>query len=121
MTNERLAELLRIDIEQAAQVRGIIKGELNPQDYKSVQSWVSQCYNMPSKLELKLCAINEIIGGYGVEYINHVDDSLNDVLGIDYINLGDTYTTTVCYDHDLSKFVYTSWGDIVEGSPDTYA
>ena len=120
MDINRIAELLIISTEQANQVRQIIKGRLDPLSFKSVQSWVSQCFNMPSKLELKLCAINEVIEGFGVEYIESVDDSFTDKQGVDFINLGDTYKCTVVFNHATNKFSYTSWGDIVEANSDEY-
>ena len=120
MDINKIAELLNISIEQANQVRQIIKGRLDPLSFKSVQSWVDQCFNMPSKLELKLCAINEVIGGFGVEYTESVNDSYTDKQGLDYINLGDTYTCTVVFNHSTNKFSCTSWGDIVEANSDEY-
>ena len=109
----KLSKRLNITNLQALRVLSVIRGKTTPLRYKSVRSWVDQCYNMPNKVELKLCALNEIIEGYGVEYIEHKDDSFHEVYGLDYVNLGDTYTNTVMFDHFSNKWRYRSYGDIV--------
>jgi hypothetical protein len=117
---EQIAERLNITIEQATAIKGIIKGTIDPTTVKSVQNWISQCYNMPYKVELKLCAINDILEGFGVEYISSVNDDYSEVYGLDYVNLGDTYTPTVIFDHNSRKWRFTSWGDIVESNQNFY-
>jgi hypothetical protein len=56
MEVNKIAERLNISLEQAQQIKGIIKGDIDPTTVKSVQNWTSQCYNMPNRIELKLCA-----------------------------------------------------------------
>jgi hypothetical protein len=34
--------------------------------------------------------------------------------GLDYVNMGDTYDTTLIFDHRKGRFIVSSWGDIVE-------
>lgn len=114
MKIEKIAEKLNITIEQAQKIKGIIEGTIDPLTFDSVKKWVDQCYNMPSKLELKLEAINEILEGYGVEYIESTSDNFDSPEGLSYINLGDTYTPTVIFDHGSNKFKYCSYGDIIE-------
>jgi len=120
MNIKELAEYLNITEKQAKDIKGIIKGTLDPLGFESVSTWVNQCYNMPSKLELKLCAINEVLEGFGVEYIEHINDTFTEVYGLDYINLGDTYIPTVIYNHSRNCWHYRSWGDIVESSLNVY-
>jgi hypothetical protein len=57
---------------------------------------------------------NILVGGYGVEYISHRNDTMRDRLGLEYVNLGDTYDVTFVWDHNLGRLRITSWGDIVE-------
>jgi hypothetical protein len=114
MKIEKIAETLDVTIEQATKIKGIVNGTIDPLTFNSVKKWVDQCYNMPSKLELKLEAINEILEGYGVEYIESIDDTFNDMQGLSYVNLGDTYINTVIYDHSSNVFKYCSYGDIIE-------
>lgn len=114
MNIKKIAEKLNITIEQATKVKGIVTGTLDPLTFESVKKWVNQCHNMPSKLELKLESINEILEGYGVEYIESIDDSFNNMQGLSYVNLGDTYINTVIFDHGNNVFKYCSYGDIIE-------
>jgi hypothetical protein len=120
MNIEKIAELLETTSDQARKVKGVIIGAIDPLTFNSVQSWVNQCYHMPNKIELKLAAINEILEGFGVEYIESIDDSCDDPQGLSYINLGDTYTTTVVYDHAVNKFSYIDWGTVVEQNEGIY-
>jgi hypothetical protein len=114
MTPKEIADKLNITSVQALTIQKVIRDQIDPLNFKSVQTWTNQCYNKPSIIELKLVAINEIIEGFGLEYIEHRDDTFRDTLGISYVNLGDSYINTVCYDHSLDEFVYASIGDIIE-------
>jgi hypothetical protein len=55
-----------------------------------------------------LKAADQILDGNGVEAIPGVGG------GLSYVNMGDTYDTTLIYDHGKGRFLVTSWGDIVE-------
>jgi hypothetical protein len=65
---------------------------------------------MPSKHELIMHAANQIMMGYGVEYIPAGHNAKSPA--IEYINLGDTYITTLMYINGSYKVC--SWGDIAE-------
>jgi hypothetical protein len=41
--------------------------------------------------------------------------------GLMYVNMGDTYDTTLIYDYKTDRFVVSSWGDIVERQPRRFA
>ena len=55
---------------------------------------------------LKMERLNKELRGYGVEAIRIGDDLLS------YVNLGDTYTPTICLFQ--GKFEVVDWGTIVE-------
>lgn len=63
---------------------------------------------------------DELIGGYGVEYIRHKKDTMRTVYGLDYVNMGDTYATTLLFDHATDSFNVGTWVDIVEKYSDCY-
>ncbi len=65
-----------------------------------------------------LDGISELLGGHGVEPLrdNGWDYYYCDI-GLLYVNMGETYTPTVCYDTRLKKWIITSWGDFVEKHP----
>lgn len=95
----------------ADDVIGIVRGTKDPLDILATQEWVNSCYSMPKTLELKAHAINELIGGYGVEAIWGDDCFWPDV---DYINMGDTYNTTILLDRVRNTWSVTTLGDWVE-------
>ena len=89
-------------------------------EHPAVVSWAEQCTHDPREssqayAECLLCAINAELGGYGVEPIRgrYVDRYHQDIQAV-YVNLGDTYDTTILYDHETDRLQITSWGDWVE-------
>jgi len=58
-----------------------------------------------------LQAADKMMNGHGVERISGVGG------GLMYVNMGDTYDTTLIYDYKTNRFVVSSWGDIVERQP----
>lgn len=62
-------------------------------------------------VERTLDGCNKLLGGYGVEAI-FGSDSCTPVLL--YINLGDTYDTTLLYEPAKDRFSVGSWGDYAE-------
>jgi hypothetical protein len=64
-----------------------------------------------------LVKVNEFMGAQGVEYIADRRDDQHDVYGIEYVNMGDSYIPTLCYDRDRDRIFISSWGDIVERNP----
>ena len=64
---------------------------------------------------------NELIGGYGVEYIAHRNDTPWRSYGLQYVNMGDTYAATIIFDWKSQRFRWpVSWGDIVESREGQY-
>jgi hypothetical protein len=103
-TLKKIGTTLNITREQAQQVRGLITGKIPTGQYKSVVQWVRQCYNEPTIAEKRMVALNEIIGGYGVEVGRNFA----------YVNMGDTYATTIIRCGHNAKYVVSSMGDMVE-------
>ena len=58
---------------------------------------------------------DKMMNGNGVERISGVGG------GLMYVNMGDTYDTTLIYDYKTNRFVVSSWGDIVERQPRRFA
>lgn len=63
----------------------------------------------------ELQIISQMLGGHGVEAIrgDEFDSYWGDTVAV-YVNMGDTYTTTVLFDVDKGKFEITSYGDWIE-------
>jgi hypothetical protein len=64
-----------------------------------------------------LSKVNNFLGGCGKEYIQSKQDDFSESKGITYINMGDTYIPTLCYDHSSGRIFISCWGDIVERNP----
>jgi hypothetical protein len=60
---------------------------------------------------------NKVLDGFGREYLT----PLGGGNGVDYVNRGDTYDTTLMFDYEKGRFVVSSWGDIVERQPLRFA
>ncbi len=60
---------------------------------------------------------DEILDGHGVEGVRgegaFIDKYWRDTILL-YVNLGDTYDTTICYDTEEEEFFIGSWGDFYE-------
>jgi hypothetical protein len=60
---------------------------------------------------------DKYLDGCGREYLYSSDGSN----GVDYVNMGDTYNTTLMFDFAKDKFIVGSWGDLVEAQPRRFA
>ncbi len=104
--------------DQADQIIKLIEGDLDPETFASVQSWERQCYTWPPRdSEMIMCAINELLEGHGIEAIRYDDmwiDSYHCDIVATYINMGDTYDTTVLLDSATGEYQVTCYGDYLE-------
>jgi len=57
---------------------------------------------------------NGYMSGYGVAYAPSTQDAAKGRNGLSYVNMGNTYSATLVYDHDKGRYLVSSWGDIVE-------
>ena len=114
-TAKTIQKYLKVTPDVAKKARAIIDGTLDPRA-ESLQAdrYAAACYNPPGALTLKLYALNEILCGYGAEYIASSDDGFTDACGLEYVNMGDPYAATVFYDRGRGRWYVGSWGDVVE-------
>ena len=87
--------------------------EIFPATYKWVRSWRSYSRNWQSEVEVRMSMLNELIGGSGVESLSE-DQGFQAWPDYSYINMGDTYTTTIMFNYDTQKFFISDWGTIAE-------
>ena len=83
---------------------------INPENFNTVQAWLKQCYNQPRDTELVLCAINEILDGYGIEVI----ETEEYIIRASYVNLVDSYVPTVIRDYKKGRWIINCTGDFIE-------
>lgn len=79
-----------------------------------------ECFTPPTLLDQRLHALNAEAETFGAEYIAHRDDTCRDTYGLEYLNVGDTYTPTLIFDHARHSWRVCSWGDAVESLPNLY-
>ena len=113
-----LVSSLGITEDKAKLVRSIIKGEtklrdLPPEHFPSTNAWIDSCHNIPPNREIRLEALNELIGGYGVEAIGDCNCYPPNIKA-EYINTGDTYSATILRVNATGTYRLTTWGDFVE-------
>jgi len=73
-----------------------------------------------SRIHYRFTALDALLQTHGIEYIPHRDDDQHGHYGIDYLNTGDTYTPTICFDNKRRTILIGSWGDIIEKHPTEY-
>lgn len=88
--------------DHGKEVREILEGKRKAKDYKSVQDWVKVCLHQPSAHDKRMCAINEVVGGHGVEAIFRIGDELRP--DMEYINIGHSDIPTLIYDFTTGTF-----------------
>ena len=64
-----------------------------------------------------LKTVSVLLHGYGVEYLPSKLDTYSKGVGLEYVNMGETYAPTILYDCLRKRFICGSWGDIVESAP----
>lgn len=117
-THQRFVEAFgEVDGSHAyALAKRIMDCHLHP----AVTRWAEQCYHDPREsadayAECLMVALDAVLEGCGVEAIRgrEVDAYHGDVQAV-YVNMGDTYATTILFDHETGRLRITSWGDWVE-------
>lgn len=61
-----------------------------------------------------LTLVDRAVRAFGVEYVASTKDNAIFALGLSYVNIGDTYRTTVVFDHATGAYHITSLGDYLE-------
>ncbi len=107
-------DLLELDPKKEEMIRKIHLGLLDPATLNSCKRWIDQCYHRPSDDELRMCAYDKILEGYGIEanFGEWQNGHWCDV-EFTYVNLGDLYALTIVCQRDKGWLVGTV-GDLVE-------
>lgn len=113
-----LTRLHWIDEKQAATVRGLIRGDIEPETIPQTAAWLRECYSRPRRSELTMHAINAVLECHGVESIDDGRTYCGRYLAprAVYCNTGETYAPTVIYDYRTGTYKVQSLGDFVESN-----
>lgn len=99
--------------EQYINIVALLNHSKNPIEYKFVSDWNISCLESEVTIkqnELILAAIDQELKTQGIESI--LDDDSNKVFS--YCNPGDEFGLTVMYHHPTSKFIVSSFLNIIE-------
>jgi hypothetical protein len=82
----------------------------------STETYVRQMHSSPYNSQMwrttvALHAIGELVGGYGIEALGNK---------YEYVNMGDTYATTLIFDRVKDRLFVGNWGSIVEAEGDDW-
>ena len=88
---------------------------VSKKDLQEIRKICGFGYRKDSRAEECMQELNRLIGGYGVQNIrgDYVNGFWQDTVML-YVNMGDTYSTTVVFDTQRRRFYVTSYGDYVE-------
>lgn len=117
----RLVSALNLSTEQAATVRGLIRGEISTRDkarFPQANAWFDSCFHQPQRADRILACVNETMDGFGVEPIWGNDPFWP---AADYINTGDTYNATILFNRITRAFSLTTFGDFIERNEKRYS
>lgn len=81
------------------------------ESFPAVSDWIRSCYNRPKSGEIRMAALNAILEGHGIEHIGPGHNTNSP--GFSYVNMGDTYTTTIVR-FNAGHYRVADWGSIVE-------
>lgn len=121
MKASRIAETFKVSLFSANLALLIIRGRVDPaahpKRFPKLAANVAMCWGEPRRSEIKLAALDELLGTYGVEPLRiegaFVDRYYYDIVA-SYLNTGDTYSHTLLLDHERRRWKLTSWGDFYE-------
>jgi hypothetical protein len=111
-----LAAFPKMDKTAALAVVMLCNGTNDPMNHEAARKRSAECYNAPSTTDLILHAINALVGGFGVEGVPYYENAMRDEF-IDFVNMGDTYSTTILCNPETGKFEIGDWGSLYETSP----
>ena len=78
--------------------------------YPNTAKWINDCYHTPSLGEILDSAYDELIEGFGIEYIA-ASDTKNYTI-ITYVNMGDPYINTIV--HSMNTFRIDCYANYVK-------
>ena len=89
------------------------------EELSGTATYVRQLWRMPWwasywRRTIVLHAVNELVGGFGVEALGEHNGRAPSSPPFEYINMGDTYAATLVYETETDELSIGSWGDVVE-------
>lgn len=97
------------------------EGHDAPREAARIADLLENAAHTNKRAEKALEEVDKLINGHGVEAIegDYVDSYHQNIVAT-YVNMGDTYNTTVLYETATGRFFITTWGDWVERNERKY-
>ena len=113
-----LSEHLKLGVDAASSLKSLMSAHADAVKVAEEMGLLKGFYNDPTPQEAIMLIANQLMGGYGVEAVEGIYvSSYSQNFQIDYVNMGDTYKTTLIHDNVTDKFLIGSWGGFVETHP----
>ncbi len=109
-STKSLIDKLGMKPDDAALLKALMDGKKNSEKVADDMGLLKGYYNMPPRVDRIMLIANKLLDGSGVEYIPDREDSYTEAYGLNYINSGDTYDTTLFLDLTKGKFFISSVG-----------
>jgi len=104
-TAKDLMKVFKIDSDVSLAIMRLVQDKADPKNYP-----IKTLYYDSIQDEV-LKAIDLILDGHGVEGVLYPNSQM---YGLSYVNRGDAYDTTICYDSMAEEWLLTSWGEWYE-------
>ncbi len=92
-------------------IRDLLTRKTQTRDYDNVRHAEETCFHQMNYKHRLMIALDEILEGYGVECLGTGNPHYP---RFEYVNLGDTYTTTIVLNIETGRIFIDSWGNVVE-------
>jgi hypothetical protein len=80
--------------------------------FAAAQRRERECYNPPSKHDLLMTVLDDLLGTCGVEFIGPVN--MRSGPPVEYLNVGDSYAATLTWSRDTDSFRVECMADALE-------
>jgi hypothetical protein len=112
-----LSHFKNVSQKDARIIVRLCNGTIDLESFPEAQRRIRECYNRPDNTDITLNVVNKMINGYGVESCEYESNALYSRDFISYVNMGDTYATTILYNPETCRFEISDWGSLYETSP----
>ena len=104
-----------VDDKGIALALRLMRGKLENHELEAipaVRRRIDECDHRPSRHDVTMHALNDILETHGVESLGGVH--VYDGAPFEYLNVGDAYTATVVWYRSSGRYYVRCYGDIVE-------
>jgi len=123
---KEISDFLNVPVSTAREVKELIRQHCNAAWYVRnnrhlfpiTAKWFDDCHHKPHWSAVIISALCEVLEGFGTETLGERQFTFRYKYdcAYEYVNMGDTYTPTICFSVDDQKFFISDWGSIVENN-----